>query len=454
MRRSGLLIILTAMIAAAGAQPQRGGIPGGQAEEQQFLFYEAINLADTTRGEARVDILYRLDKDFLIPVRNAEASLPYNFARRGEILIELLDSLGVSKARDINRIELGANTPERNPNGKSWYQSIVSFHVAPGLYTIVFEVDDLESERKHVDRKQKIRVESFNARPLELSGVVFLQRPADGDRSALLVPQNFGGNLQFGEGSALYVQLLGSELSSEPLTVRYSLSTVASSFQKEAVTIIDTSYPVTPVGGALSASSSDGIIGYTLGDSGEGKIQGLLISLAIEQVPLRACELALSIHQGKNKVELKKPFRMLWPDMPFSLRDVDYALNALRYITSEKEVDSLRRGSPEERLRNLENFWKAKDKTPSTAFNEIMAEYYRRVDHAIRSFGMLRETDGSRTDRGRIYILYGPPTRTERTLSPTDAYQEAWTYESIRKRFIFVDQRKTGNYVLASTQDL
>ncbi|RPH31043.1 GWxTD domain-containing protein, partial [bacterium] len=57
--------------------------------------------------------------------------------------------------------------------------------------------------------------------------------------------------------------------------------------------------------------------------------------------------------------------------------------------------------------------------------------------------------DGSRTDRGKIYILYGPPTSMDRSLDPAAGFQETWIYEKLGKRFVFKDQSKSGNYVLS-----
>jgi GWxTD domain-containing protein len=84
----------------------------------------------------------------------------------------------------------------------------------------------------------------------------------------------------------------------------------------------------------------------------------------------------------------------------------------------------------------------------------MMVEYYRRVDHASRTFGTLHDPDGFKSDRGRTYVLYGPPTTTDRTLDPVAGYQEVWTYENLGKKFIFADQTKTGKYVLISSQSL
>jgi GWxTD domain-containing protein len=145
---------------------------------------------------------------------------------------------------------------------------------------------------------------------------------------------------------------------------------------------------------------------------------------------------------------------MIWPDMPLSLRDIDYALDALKIITREEQLDSMRRGDLETRRGALEAFWKEKDKSPETAYNEVMAEFYRRVDYARKTFGTLREPDGFKSDRGRIVALYGQPTRIERTLDSSAGFRESWSYEKLNKKFVFLDKTKSGAYMLVSTQSL
>jgi GWxTD domain-containing protein len=179
---------------------------------------------------------------------------------------------------------------------------------------------------------------------------------------------------------------------------------------------------------------------------------GLFVPIGTETLPLRRFHLALTIVLGDQRFSAEKSFMMVWPEMPFSLRNVEYAIQALKYITTEDQRDSLERGNFEERLNKLETFWRSKDRTAGTEYNEVMVEYYRRVDHASLTFGTLREPDGFRSDRGRIYILHGPPTRVDRKLSPSGENQEIWTYAGIDKTFIFTDQTKNGNYVLGSTR--
>ena len=55
----------------------------------------------------------------------------------------------------------------------------------------------------------------------------------------------------------------------------------------------------------------------------------------------------------------------------------------------------------------IEQFWLRRDPTPGTAENEMKEEHYRRIAFANDNFH--RGIPGWKTDRGMIYIKYGPP---------------------------------------------
>ena len=104
--------------------------------------------------------------------------------------------------------------------------------------------------------------------------------------------------------------------------------------------------------------------------------------------------------------------------------------------------------------KNKENLfyslWKDMDPTPETEHNELMDEYYKRVSYANENFDGWK--DGWETDRGMIYILFGPPDQVERTnpsMSNSTLYQ-IWTYNRINKQFIFKDQNGFGDFRLDS----
>jgi GWxTD domain-containing protein len=105
----------------------------------------------------------------------------------------------------------------------------------------------------------------------------------------------------------------------------------------------------------------------------------------------------------------------------------------------------------EEREKFIEQFWLRRDPTPGTAANEFKEEHYRRIAYANERYAT--GTPGWKTDRGRSYIIFGPPDEIESHPSggPGVAPYEEWLYRSIagvgRNVFVrFEDPKRTGEY--------
>src|ERR1051326_482878 len=80
-------------------------------------------------------------------------------------------------------------------------------------------------------------------------------------------------------------------------------------------------------------------------------------------------------------------------------------------ITEEERAAFKLLSNDEEREKFIEHIWDMRDPTPGTVENEFRDEYYRRVMYANERFSA--GIRGSKTDRGRIYIVYGPPDEIE-----------------------------------------
>jgi GWxTD domain-containing protein len=78
-------------------------------------------------------------------------------------------------------------------------------------------------------------------------------------------------------------------------------------------------------------------------------------------------------------------------------------------ITDEERAAFKRLETNEEREQFIEQFWLRRDPTPGTPENEFKEEHYRRIAQANLRFPTAMGTTGWKTDRGRIYIVYGPP---------------------------------------------
>jgi len=77
------------------------------------------------------------------------------------------------------------------------------------------------------------------------------------------------------------------------------------------------------------------------------------------------------------------------------------------YIISDEERKAFKQlSNDEERDQFIEAFWQRRDPTPDTEENEFKEEHYRRIEYANEHFAA--GLPGWKTDRGRIYIMYGP----------------------------------------------
>ncbi|GAB4236798.1 MAG: hypothetical protein Kow00109_10460 [Acidobacteriota bacterium] len=140
------------------------------------------------------------------------------------------------------------------------------------------------------------------------------------------------------------------------------------------------------------------------------------------------------------------------------------------YIITEEEkkvFESLT--TPEEKEQFIEQFWRRRDPDPRTAINEFKEEHYRRIAYANDHF--TAGVDGWRTDRGRIYIIHGPPDEIQsftagsawvRTMSEGGGRSRTFPYEIWRYRNIdgigqeveleFVDKTFSGSFELVLNQ--
>lgn len=151
--------------------------------------------------------------------------------------------------------------------------------------------------------------------------------------------------------------------------------------------------------------------------------------------------------------ELRGPFKR-WLD-----EDVRYI------ITPGERKAFVQMATDEERENFIESFWLRRDPTPDSMENEYKEEHYRRIAYANDRFAS--GIPGWKTDRGRIYIAYGPADEIEshpsggqyqRPYEEGGGFTSTYPFEIWRYRWIegigsdilleFVDPTMTGEYRL------
>ncbi|HSP63029.1 MAG TPA: GWxTD domain-containing protein, partial [Pyrinomonadaceae bacterium] len=158
------------------------------------------------------------------------------------------------------------------------------------------------------------------------------------------------------------------------------------------------------------------------------------------------------------KPELKKAYK-------------DWLEKDVAYIITDEERKAFKKlATDDERERFIEEFWRRRDPDPDTDENEYREEYYERIAYANEHFAS--GIPGWKTDRGRIWIMYGKPDETESHPSggsynrepqegggSTTTYPfERWFYRYLPGvgsgvEIEFVDPTGSGEYRIARNPD-
>lgn len=123
-------------------------------------------------------------------------------------------------------------------------------------------------------------------------------------------------------------------------------------------------------------------------------------------------------------------------------------LSNVRYIITKQERKTFLSLPPSDRENFIEEFWKKRDPDPYTEENEFKEEYFTRIEEANRLF-RAGGTSGWLQDRGRIYVLIGPPDQREQYPRGYTFYgkpMEIWYYGFFP--IVFIDYAWNGDYKL------
>ena len=156
--------------------------------------------------------------------------------------------------------------------------------------------------------------------------------------------------------------------------------------------------------------------------------------------------------QKKAVLEKESGYYKKWVNEDVRWIITDEELSAWKKLTTNAERDNF-----------IEAFWQRRDPTPDTEENEYKDEHYRRIAYANEHFAA--GVPGWRTDRGRMYIMYGKPDSIEthpmggpyqRPAEEGGGSTETYPFETWRYRYLegigqeieieFVDTCGCGEY--------
>ncbi len=169
-------------------------------------------------------------------------------------------------------------------------------------------------------------------------------------------------------------------------------------------------------------------------------------------------------NQGKSSKAKQKSLKDLYKELNSQYKkwlneDVVYI------ITPEERRSFLQLQTNEEREQFIEAFWQRRNPDPDSPENTFKEEHYRRIAYANEHFAS--GIPGWKTDRGKIYIMWGPPDEIDshptggnwdRPMDQGGGSTTTYPYEDWRYRYLegngenveleFVDPTSTGEYHL------
>ena len=160
-------------------------------------------------------------------------------------------------------------------------------------------------------------------------------------------------------------------------------------------------------------------------------------------------EIVIRLKQSKKEKDILKKISIYKPGLSGFVNNVENSFQQMRYIltNNERKEAKGKKGKALEKV--FLDYWKKRDPSPDTSINELMEEYYIRVNYVNEFFNMSWK-EGWETDFGMIYILFGPPDQIQRSNanSTNTAMYQSWYYNRLNKQFVFRDQNGFGDFKL------
>ncbi len=384
------------------------------------IFLDVLSYASPDSGKSKMELYLQVPYEEVTFVRQGD-----EFVGSFDITVTVSTAEGEPVWNRQQTVEIRTKEFAQTTSNRLYSLRQLSFDMRPGPFDLRVEVRDQES-RKATTLRRKILVSDFSEGSVSLSDVMLVNRlTTSGDRRNI-VPNISGFVGDEAEGFFIFFEMY-TRGPSAPVRI---VATIQNSNRDSVGGMEQIEVPL--------ASTQQVFM----------KFGDLKLPIGPYVIRVGAYPADAPATDARRLASTSRTFTMRWSDLPFSIVDVDLAIDQMRYVARQKDIDYIRSAeTPEEkRLRFLE-FWNKRDPDPQTPRNELMEEYYHRVEYANRNFAHYLE--GWRSDRGMVYIRFGSPESIERHPFETNSRPyEVWHYYDLNYEFVFVDETGFGDYRL------
>lgn len=422
-------LIATAVLGsiAEPALATQKSVPGNAADGPSYLetfgkplfIYDTFAWAAPESGKVHLDVHVAFVNDVLQFVQES----PHAYRARYEMAVEILNKDGRRRAGEIVRGEIEAGSFEETNARNVTNRRRFRFTLPAAEYKLRLEITDLDT-RRHLVRNADVTAPAFHGQPLTLSDVMFVDAvQVDSSRVVGRLP-NLRRSLddpdaRFGAYFEVYAQKADS--------IRLHVGV----YDRQNNALLLREMSVWPESDSL---------GQFLPIEPMFKLPGFYV-------------LTVEARSGEEKAMARGQFFVQSVVDSLAGRAFEASeayFGALKHVTDEDDYEEAAKLSREARRSWIARFWTQRDPTPATARNELREEFRRRVWFTLRHFSVAADGEpGWATDRGRVYIVYGPPSQVQRrSVDGRPNPYEIWYYKNLDKRFFFLDRANSGHFKL------
>jgi GWxTD domain-containing protein len=395
-----------------------------QVENRKFedigvpkFFFDALGFTSTDSVSSRLDIYTQVLYEGVSFVKEGEI-----FTAKYELTIDIYDTKKNLIREKIINESIKTSNYDETVSSKTYKLNQQSFNLPPMKYVVSVQVRDNETNKPfRINREMELR--NFTTRPLEASDIMILNKLTVEDSKKTIIPNISGNVAELNNAFHIFMEVYNrANIDSTQIILRLL-------DEKEKLVRTDTTYQ------PLKSGNNSVFV----------KVSTLNITMGSYQLKLSVA----SLRSEESLVEVSKKFNIQWKGMPHSFIDLDAAIDQMTYIFDQKEIDRIKKLPPSEKADAFKDLWKKKDPTPGTDRNELMEEYYSRVEYANKNFK--HYLDGWRTDMGMVFIIFGSPNNVDRHPFDIDAKPfEVWYYYELNRQLVFVDETGFGDYHLTT----
>ncbi len=404
--------LLATTLASAQVELQRP-----YSSHASHFFFQALNFRSPS-NQSRIDYYFQVPYSQLHFIKSGNSyTAQYTITVR---LVDRNDNTVVEESWDERAISAEFSETESD---KVLSSSQRHFKVMPGTYRLISTMSEKETEGS-VTQERGIVARDFASPSVSVSDIMLLLSSSSSGGRLTIIP-NIQGNVVS---------------SSDSFPVFYEIYTARPG---------DSVYATTEIAGVKDVPVYSSSRWIFLPDS----VNAVFQNIPKHTLSMNDYRLAVTLRGSADETAAAGtsavvPFSIHFIDLPPTITDLDKAIEEMMFVASSSTIDSIM-AAPDDvtKEKRFLRFWDTYKCRFSQSGRVSMAEYFNRVDYANKNFTHF--FPGWKSDRGMVYILFGPPDNVDRRPFNIDVKPyEVWYYYQKDRRFTFLDDSGFGDYKL------